>query len=246
MQLAFLLIIIGIFYLLTKNYSSKEYSYQKKQFHGDLSNHETGIIVALMAKVAKADGRVSELEAELISLTLTDLSNVFSNNILAREELKKIYNVEKESFENTIILASKYAKITNYSYDKSISLMNHLLNLAFIDGEFSHTEKMITEDIAKALNIRLNDYENLVKNFKEFYANRFQEKKIDKKRAYELFGLKSGASLDEVKKRYKELVRKYHPDLLMGKGESEDIIENATKKLQEINEAYELLKKEFN
>ena len=79
--------------------------------------------------------------------------------------------------------------------------MNHLLNLAFIDGEFSHTEKMITEDIAKALNIRLNDYENLVKNFKEFYANRFQEKKIDKKRAYELFGLKSGASLDEVKKR---------------------------------------------
>ena len=58
-------------------------------------------------------------------------------------------------------------------------------------------------------------------------------------------GLKKGASFDEVKKQYRNLVRKYHPDILMGKGADEEIINAGTKKLKEINEAYEILQKEF-
>ncbi|WXG60418.1 DnaJ domain-containing protein [Campylobacter concisus] len=38
--------------------------------------------------------------------------------------------------------------------------------------------------------------------------------------AFEVLGLSKNASLDEVKARYKELVRQYHPDILMGRGES--------------------------
>ena len=63
--------------------------------------------------------------------------------------------------------------------------------------------------------------------------------------AFEVLGLSKNASLDEIKARYKELVRQYHPDILMGRGESKDVIERSTKKLQEINEAYGRLKEKF-
>ena len=63
--------------------------------------------------------------------------------------------------------------------------------------------------------------------------------------AFEVLGLSKNASLDEVKARYKELVRQYHPDILMGRGESKEVIERSTKKLQEINEAYGRLKDKF-
>ena len=63
--------------------------------------------------------------------------------------------------------------------------------------------------------------------------------------AFEVLGLSKNASLDEVKARYKELVRQYHPDILMGRGESKEVIERSTKKLQEINEAYGRLKEKF-
>ncbi|WXG21778.1 DnaJ domain-containing protein [Campylobacter concisus] len=63
--------------------------------------------------------------------------------------------------------------------------------------------------------------------------------------AFEVLGLSKNASLDEIKARYKELVRQYHPDILMGRGESKEVIERSTKKLQEINEAYGRLKEKF-
>ena len=63
-----------------------------------------------------------------------------------------------------------------------------------------------------------------------------------KKDPYEVLGVDKSASFGEIKKKYRELVKKYHPDILMGKGADDEIIQEGTKKLQEINEAYESLK----
>ena len=48
-------------------------------------------LVALMSKVAKADGNVSELEAEILSHTFSDISNHFEDSENIREQLKAIY-----------------------------------------------------------------------------------------------------------------------------------------------------------
>ena len=58
-------------------------------------------------------------------------------------------------------------------------------------------------------------------------------------------GLSKDATCNEIKKKYRELVKKYHPDILMGKGADEEIIQEGTKRLQEINEAYKILKERF-
>jgi DnaJ like chaperone protein len=47
-----------------------------------------------------------------------------------------------------------------------------------------------------------------------------------------------------LKKNYRNLVKKHHPDIISGQGAAQNIIDEATRKLQEINEAYELIKKD--
>jgi len=59
---------------------------------------------------------------------------------------------------------------------------------------------------------------------------------------YDRLGVSKDASQDEIKKAYRRMSKKYHPDILMGRGESEEMIERSTRKLQEINEAYEEIK----
>ena len=209
-------------------------------------NHEAGLLVALMAKVAKADGSVCELEAQMLKHTFSDISRHFENGEEIREKLKDIYTREKESFDNTIGICEKLYKITKHDYAKRVKIMEYLLNLAFIDKEFSQTELMITEDISNALKIKRPDFENLVNTFENFYREQKNSQAVTIEKAYEI--LESNASDDNniLKKNYRTLVKKHHPDIVSGQGASQNIIDEATRKLQEINEAYELIKKERN
>ncbi|MBL0686611.1 MAG: DnaJ domain-containing protein [Sulfurospirillum sp.] len=242
-------IVIFLFYMLTKGYKTADYQHihvnRKQKLKGDLADHEAGLLVALMAKVAKADGKVCELEAELLSHTFTDISKVFEDNKTIREKLKDIYKKEMKSFDNTIMVSKKYFKLTSRDYNKRIGVMEYLLNLAFIDGDFSKTEFMICEDIANTLEITRADFESLIDRFEQFYAQKREESVMTLKKAYEVLGLNENVEFSIVKKEYRKLVRKYHPDILMGQGKEQSIIDRATKKLQEINEAYEIIKKTY-
>ena len=250
MKLLFLLIVGVVLYFIARNYKTEKFENIKldikEKFTGDLMNHEAGLLVALMAKVAKADGSVCELEAQMLKHTFTDISRHFENQEEIRDKLKDIYKNEKESFDNTIIICDKLYKITKNDYQKRLKIIEYLLNLAFIDKEFSQTELMITEDIANALKIKRPDFENLINVFENFYREQKNSQAVTLDKAYEI--LESNVSDDNntLKKNYRTLVKKHHPDIVSGQGASQDIIDEATKKLQEINEAYELIKKERN
>jgi len=250
MSYTIILIVILVFYFLTKNYNTNDYQHInveiKQTLKGDLKEHEAGLLVALMAKVAKADGRVNELEAELLSLTFNDIARVFENSERIREELKAIYKTQMQNFDNTLILAQKYLKLTHNDYAKRLKVMEYLLNLAFIDNEFSQAEFMITEDIANALEIKHADFERLIAQFKAFYTNKANDKQFGIQNAYALLGASPAEDMESIKKKYRALVKEYHPDILMGQGKDQSIIDVATTKLQEINEAYEMIKKEKN
>ena len=248
MKLLFLLIVGVVLYFIARNYKTEKFENIKldikEKFTGDLMNHEAGLLVALMAKVAKADGSVCELEAQMLKHTFTDISRHFENQEEIRDKLKDIYKNEKESFDNTIIICDKLYKITKNDYQKRLKIIEYLLNLAFIDKEFSQTELMITEDIANALKIKRPDFENLINVFENFYREQKNSQAVTLDKAYEI--LESNVSDDNntLKKNYRTLVKKHHPDIVSGQGASQNIIDEATRKLQEINEAYELIKKE--
>jgi DnaJ like chaperone protein len=248
MKLIFLIIIGIILFFISKNYKTQKYENIKlnikEKFDGDLMNHEAGLLVALMAKVAKADGHVCELEAEMLKHTFSDISRHFENSDEVRESLKNIYKKEKESFDNTIEICQKLYKITKYDYPKRVKILEYLLNLAFIDKEFSNTELMITEDIANALGIKRPDFERLVNAFESFYTEQKNHQAVSLDKAYEVLESSANDDNNTIKKNYRKLVKQYHPDIVAGQGASQSIIDEATRKLQEINEAYEIIKKD--
>ncbi len=249
MKILFLLVVIGFFYWLSRTYKPSDYQNikidSKQALQGNLEDHEAGLLIALMSKVAKADGSVSNLEAEILSHTFTDVASHFENQEEIREGLKEIYKKEKDSFENTIEICEKFLNLTKSDYSKRLKVMEYLLNLAFIDGEFSKTEMMITEDIANALKIKRADFENMIKQFEAFYTQKQQSQALSIQKAYEILGVSENDDLISVKKAYRVLVKKHHPDIIKGQGASQSIIDEATSKLQEINEAYELIKKKY-
>ena len=249
MENLLVLIIVGIiFYMLNKNYKSSDFQYikldSKQVFEGDLNDHEAGLLIAMLAKVAKADGNVSELEAEILSHTFTDISNHFENSEEVREQLKNIYKKEMNSFDNTVEVAKKYLQLTKRDYSKRLKVMEYLLNLAFIDNDFSKAEFMITEDIANTLEIKRVDFENIIAQFEQFYAQQQNTKEVTLEKACQILGVNIDDDIGTIKKRYRTLVKENHPDIITGQGASQSIIDEATAKLQEINEAYEILKKE--
>ena len=236
----FLLILGGAIFLFMNAQSSN----RKKQANVD----EAKFLVSLLAKVAKSDGRVSELEARLITQVLDDLSQKVSGVSGVREYLKEVYNSQKENVDNAYETARNYKRTFNLNYDTCVARLTFFLNLAYIDGEFNKSEQDVIRNIAYGFGIDKETLDEIIFKFDSFYDSRFgadHDEISQENDAFEVLGLSKNASLDEVKARYKELVRQYHPDILMGRGESKEVIERSTKKLQEINEAYGRLKEKF-
>ncbi|WP_462109053.1 TerB family tellurite resistance protein [Campylobacter concisus] len=237
----FLLILGGAIFLLLKVQLSNN---RRKQ----ANVNEAKFLVSLLAKVAKSDGRVSELEARLITQVLDDLSQKVSGVSGVREYLKEVYKSQKENIDNAYETARNYKSAFNLNYDICVARLTFFLNLAYIDGEFNKSEQDVIRNIAYGFGIDKETLDEIISKFDSFYGSRFEanpDEMVQEKDAFEVLGLSKNASFDEVKARYKELVRQYHPDILMGRGESKEVIERSTKKLQEINEAYGRLKEKF-
>ena len=245
MNFIFYIVLFVAFYLLFSVYKSGNASQGKRE---NLAFGEAKFLVALLAKVAKSDGRVSELEARLVSQTLDDLIAITKGGKELRDELKKVFNKQKENIDNAYETARNYKRAFNLNYDTCVARLTFFLNLAYIDGEFNKSEQDIIRNIAYGFGIDKETLDEIIFKFDSFYGSRFgadHDEMSQENDAFEVLGLSKNASLDEVKARYKELVRQYHPDILMGRGESKEVIERSTKKLQEINEAYGRLKEKF-
>jgi len=67
-------------------------------------------------------------------------------------------------------------------------------------------------------------------------------KQVDRDWAYKSLEIEPTATDDEIKKAYRKMAKKYHPDLVNELGE--DVKKSATEKFRSINEAYESLKKQ--
>ena len=237
----FLLILGGaIFFMMSLQISSN----RRKQ----ANVNEAKFLVLLLAKVAKSDGIVGELEARLITQALDDLSAKVSGVSGVREYLREVYNSQKENVDNAYETASNYKQSFRLSYKICIARLTYFLNLAYIDGELNESERRVITNIAYGFGIGKETLDEIIADFANFYEQELNTNSylnLNDKDAYEVLGVDKNASFDEIKQRYKELVRQYHPDILAGRGESKEVIERSTKKLQEINEAYGCLKEKI-
>ena len=244
----FLFFLFRWFYNSYKRFQRQYYT--QGQFQGTAVNHqavansELGVFVALIAKVAKADGHVHELEAELISNMFKDISKAFgeSHKEQVRSILKEIFNQEKDIVKNVDTLASKLQALTRGDKQKRIMMLSFLINLAYIDGELSHSEENLILKIAAFLEISHSEVESIMQRFAAAFGGNASQSSVSD--AYKVLGASREDELSVIKKKYRALVKKYHPDIMKAKGASEEYIKDATIKVQEINTAYEMVKKE--
>ena len=205
-----------------------------------LQRSELGLFVALVAKLAKADGRVDNLEAQLISNMFNDISEIFPEPLKTKDILKDIFSDEKDKIENLEDTAYTLGQMTKRDKAKQQQFMGFLIQLAFVDGEVSPNEDKILQTIAQAFEFDPDLYHKIFDEFEKIIQNIHPKENIED--AYALLGVRADDDIDVIKKAYRKLIRKYHPDIIKSQGKSQEYMEEATKKTQEINQAYEMIK----
>jgi len=201
---------------------------------------ELGLFIALVAKVAKADGRVQELEAQLIGMMFDDISKVFDEKEKTRAIMKEIFNEEKQKDGDTKEIARALNTLIGRSMHKRKQFVGFLIQLAFVDNGISSDEEKVLREIVQELNITQAQYDEIVNKFETMMKNKQQT--MSPKEAYEILGVKESDDMNTIKKAYRNLVRKYHPDIISSQDKDESYIEEATAKTQEINQAYQIIK----
>jgi DnaJ like chaperone protein len=235
----------AVFYYIFKSYA-KYTDYSKEAFKNfsiskhSIQNSELGLFVSLVAKVAKADGRVDALEAQLISNMFDDISSIFPEPQRTKEILKEIFNEQKEFEHNTQELASHLADAIKRDKTKQQQFMGFLIQLAFVDGEVSSSEEDVLQTIAQSLEFDPRIYHAIFDQFEQMMKNIKPQTSIED--AYKILGVSKDDDMATIKKAYRKLVREYHPDIIKAQGKSESYMKEATAKTQEINQAYEMIK----
>ena len=201
---------------------------------------ELGLFIALVAKVAKADGRVQELEAQLVGIMFDDISAIFPDKEKTRSILKAIFNEEKERDDDTKEIAQSLNKLLGRSILKRKQFVEFLIQLAFVDNGISSDEDRVLREIVQELNITPNEYISMVSKFENMLKNRQETMSLEE--ACKVLGVNKDDDMNAIKKIYRKLVRQYHPDIIKSQDKDEAYIEEATAKTQEINQAYEIIK----
>ena len=130
-------------------------------------------------------------------------------------------------------LRKKLAKIfvENSPYETRLQVLYFLFGVAKADGNVSQSELSKIDQIASALGIRISDFESIKAMFFE-----------DSDSAYKILEISPNVSDSEVKKAYREMAKKYHPDKLQSKDPA--LIKGAQEKFQEVQKAYETIQNE--
>ena len=240
-------LLAGVFYYIFKSYNRYTTEYTQEAFknfsvsYESLKNSDLGLFVALVAKVAKADGRVDALEAQLVGAMFDDIAKVFPEPQKTKDILKQIFNEEKENLSNTKQIAESLGNATKRSPAQQEQFMQFLIQLAFADGEVSKSEEEILADIAEAFAFDPAKYHAIFDQFEQMMKN--VQPKATLEDAYKLLGVNKDDDMNTIKKAYRKLVREYHPDIIKSQNKGEEYLKEATKKTQEINQAYEMIKK---
>lgn len=181
-------------------------------------------LLVLSAAVMKADGQVKRSELDYVKrFYLQNFGQERAENYIKmlREILEKEYNLYEVS-----------QQVGHYmDYSSRLQLLHYLFGIANADGVITAEEVKVINTISDYMGVTNSDFQSLKAMFVK-----------DTDSAYKILGIDASASDEEVKRAYREMAKKNHPDLVSSLGE--EVRQAAERKFQEINEAYETIKKQ--
>lgn len=181
-------------------------------------------LIALSAHIARVDGNVTP-EKYLAFREAFPLTGGICKKIRGLFMLACDNPIDYTHYVNQI----KYAYPKNKALFKT--LVDRLFTIATTDGILTATEEKTLARIAHMLELSAGDYMEI------------RDHHMQASRAYHVLGVDRKASPDKVKRRYRELMREYHPDKYCSKTLSPDVEQLLKLKASEINQAYATLRK---
>ncbi|MHA7108562.1 TerB family tellurite resistance protein [Sunxiuqinia elliptica] len=181
-------------------------------------------LLVLVAAVMKADGKVLRSELEYVKQFFVRSFGSSS----AQEAIKMLRDLLKQ---NIPVADVCYQIQKNMDYSSRLQLLHFLFGIAQADGQVAPSELKMIEHMAQNMGISSKDFESIKAMF---IANTDA--------AYKILEVDANATDEEIKKAYRKMAMKYHPDKVSYLGE--DFQNAAKEKFQKVNEAYESIKKE--
>lgn len=183
-------------------------------------------LLILIAAVMKADGKVVRSELDYVKK--------FFLNQFGEESAKQALQVLKNLIKKDIPVRDICIQIKeNMDYSSRLQLMHLLFNLCISDTYINKEELDLLGKIAGAMGITNNDYSSI--------RNMFVP---ETDAAYKILEIEKSASDEDVKKAFRKMAMKYHPDKVIHLGE--EFRKTAESKFKMVNEAYDKIKKERN
>lgn len=181
-------------------------------------------LLVLVAAVMKADNKVLKSELDYVKQYFVRSFGESS----AGEAVMMLRDLLKQDID--IRAVSQQIK-TRLDYSSRLQMMHFLYGIANADGRIDASEKTILQRISGYLGISAKDRESLISMFVP-----------STDAAFTILEISPDASDDEIKKAYRKMAMKYHPDKVAYLGE--EFKKTANEKFQKVNEAYEAIKKE--
>jgi DnaJ like chaperone protein len=185
---------------------------------------------SMLAKLVKADGRVSKEEIDAVeNFMIYDLNLNPESKRLATN----IFHTAIDSPDDFNAFAGQFYSQFRSQYQMLDLMIDILLRVSVADGTLSTNEEKLILSAVRIFNFNDETYRKL----KSKYIKEHD-------RYYAILGCNKNDPDEAIKKQYRKLVSDYHPDKIASKGLPEEFTKFANDKFREIQEAYEVIKKE--
>lgn len=178
-------------------------------------------MIGLGAKMAKADGVVTEDE-------IRAFKQVFQIPEGELAAVARVFNLAKQDVAGFETYARQIARLFEARHAVLEDVLDGLFHIAKADNAFHPGEHGFLQKVAEIFGFSDADFARIRARHVEVPDDPFL-----------ILGLAHGATAEEVRRRYLDLVREHHPDRHIAAGVPEEMVDLATERLQKINEAYE-------
>ncbi len=182
-------------------------------------------LLILAAVVIKTDGKTDERELNFVRQSFISMYG----EKRANHAFKLFKGIIKNNNVSTRQVCIQIRE--NMNHATRLQLMHFLFGVAKADGNVTEAELNKIHTISGYLYINQNDFNSIKAMFYD---------EVDS--SYKILEINKSATDDEVKKAYRKMVKKYHPDKLRGLGAEH--IKGAEEKFRQVQKAYEQIQKE--
>lgn len=200
----------------------------------------------LSGHLAKADGRISQQEVDHTEMVISQMGL----SALQRERAIGLFKQGAAADFQIEPVISSFIEVIGQQKQIQQTLLFFLISLALADHQVQQAERDALQRIATLLGFNAAQLEQMLRmaqaqeHFHSSTGGSYGAQpgtSLDD--AYEALGVSRDVDDKGLKRAYRKLMSENHPDKLIAQGVPEDMIKLATERSQEIQAAYEMIKK---